>query len=62
VAKAWAQLDLPLPHLLALLERDLLLDGGKPSAEATELIDRLGAKGVQALTRRARGTAATRPE
>ena len=62
VATAWAQLDLPLPHLLALLERDLLLDGGKPSAEATELIDRLGAKGVQALTRRARGTAATRPE
>ncbi|HET7141394.1 MAG TPA: hypothetical protein VFJ03_02810, partial [Candidatus Limnocylindria bacterium] len=48
----WTTLDLPLPRLLALLERDMLLERSDPSPEATELMDRLGARGVRAFARR----------
>jgi len=47
--KAWAALDLPLPRLLALLERDSLLGNAGVAAETQALMASLGAKGLKSL-------------
>ena len=50
---AWRELDLPLPLLLTLVERDAFV-GSSPEAgrEAERLMGRLQAKGLERLTRR----------
>ena len=55
--RAWQQLDLPLPHALGLIERDGFLPAEADPGETSAALQRLGAAGLQALTRRAaRGT------
>ena len=48
---AWRELDLPLPHLLALIERNRFL---RPSAQAKKeilrLMDQLQARGLAAIS------------
>jgi class 3 adenylate cyclase len=45
----WRELDLPFPLLLSLLERARFLPGNPDQAEATGLMERLGAKGLARL-------------
>ena len=52
----WRRLDLPLPLLLALLERDALLPGARSDQsrdEVAQLLERLGARGLKRLAARA---------
>jgi class 3 adenylate cyclase/tetratricopeptide (TPR) repeat protein len=51
---AWQQLDLPLPHALALIERDAFAADGTDPAESAAMLARLGAPGLKPLTRTAR--------
>jgi tetratricopeptide (TPR) repeat protein len=55
--KAWQLLDLPVPRALGLIERDAFLPAEADPGETSAALQRLGAAGLLALTRRAaRGT------